>query len=170
MSKLYIMCGLAFSGKSTLARQIAEYTKSQLVAFDKLWVEKDKEKPITKDAEGWKFIRYVAQDEILKKLHDGVSVVYDDNNIKFEHREELREIAKQAGVDAMVIYLDTPIEIIRKREEQNKISLSRHEVEPANFQTVLEQLEVPSLAENVVLFKPETNVKVWLDDLEKKLH
>ena len=52
MSKLYIMCGLAFSGKSTLARKIAEHTKSKLIAFDKLWVEKDKDQPVPKGVEG----------------------------------------------------------------------------------------------------------------------
>lgn len=52
MTNLYIMCGLAFSGKSTLARKIAERTGSRLIAFDKLWVKKEKEQPITKGDEG----------------------------------------------------------------------------------------------------------------------
>ena len=52
MPKLYIMCGLAFSGKSTLARKIAEHTNSKLIAFDKLWVEKDKDQPVPKGVEG----------------------------------------------------------------------------------------------------------------------
>lgn len=39
MTNLYIMRCLAFSGKSTLARKIAERTGSRLIAFDKLWVE-----------------------------------------------------------------------------------------------------------------------------------
>lgn len=40
------MRGLAFAGKSTLARKIAEYTGSKVIAFDKLWVEKDKGQPV----------------------------------------------------------------------------------------------------------------------------
>ena len=62
------MCGIAFSGKSTLARKIAEHTGSKRIAFDELWVEKDKDKPMPKDADGWKYIRKVAQDEVLKSL------------------------------------------------------------------------------------------------------
>lgn len=80
----------------------------------------------------------------------------------------MREVAKQSGANAIVIYLDTSIEIISKREQQNKISQSRHEVEPANFQTVLEQLQVPNSVENVIECKPETNIDDWLKDLEKK--
>src|SRR5690242_5159424 len=102
MNKLYIMCGLAFSGKSTLARKIAEHIPADLISFDKLWVEKDKEKTITKNAEGWRYIRNLAQDKILVLLKSGKSVVYDDNNPRKEHREELRKIAKEAGVKATV--------------------------------------------------------------------
>src|SRR3989338_2110441 len=116
MTKLYIMCGLAFSGKSTLARKIAERTGSKLIAFDKLWVEKDKENPVPNGDEGWKFIRKIGQDEIAKSLQKGNSVVYDDNNIRFEHREELRDIARKAGARTIVVYLNTPMEVIRKRE------------------------------------------------------
>src|SRR3990167_10908838 len=109
MTKLYILCGLAFSGKSTLARKIVEHTKSKLIAFDKLWVEKNKDKPVPKGAEGWRFIRKVAQDEVTKALQEGNSVVYDDNNVRFEHREELREIARRLGAKDVVIYLNTPL-------------------------------------------------------------
>lgn len=116
--KLYIMCGLAFSGKSTLARKIAEHTGSELISFDKLWVEKDKEKSVPKDAEGWRYIRDVAQEKVLALLKVGKTVVYDDNNPRKEHREELKQVAKKAEVRAVVVYLDT----IRAREKTNRIS------------------------------------------------
>ena len=167
MANLYIMCGLAFSGKSTLARKIAESTGSKLIAFDKLWVEKEKEQPITKGDEGWRFIRKVAQDEIANTFREGRSVVYDDNNVRFEHREEVRAIAKNLGVKPIVIYLNTPMELIREREKVNKTTSERHEVEPENFQKVAEQLEVPTLNENVLEFTPNTDIEKFLSELPK---
>lgn len=162
MTNLYIMCGLAFSGKSTLARKIAESTGSKIIAFDKLWVEKEKEQPVLKGDKGWKFIRKVGQDEVAKALQEGNSVVYDDNNVRFEHREELREVARRFGARAVVVYLNTPMELIRKREAANKVTGQRHEVEPENFQTVLEQLQIPNDQENVLEFKPEMNLDEWV--------
>lgn len=162
MTNLYIMCGLAFSGKSTLARKIAESTGSKIIAFDKLWVEKDKEQPVLKGDKGWKFIRKVGQDEVAKALQEGNSVVYDDNNVRFEHREELREVARRFGARAVVVYLNTPMELIREREAANKVTEQRHEVEPENFQTVLEQLQIPNDQENVLEFKPEMNLDEWV--------
>ena len=167
MNNLYIMCGLAFSGKSTLARKIAERTGSKLIAFDKLWVEKDKEHPVPKGDEGWKFIRKVGQDEVAKALKEEKSVVYDDNNIRFEHREELREIARRFGARPVVVYLKTPMEVIREREATNKATGERHEVEPENFQTVLEQLEVPTVNERVLEFTPNMDMENFLSELPK---
>lgn len=161
------MCGLAFSGKSTLARKIAERTGSKLIAFDKLWVEKDKEHPVPKGDEGWKFIRKVGQDEVAKALKEEKSVVYDDNNIRFEHREELREIARRFGARPVVVYLKTPMEVIREREATNKATGERHEVEPENFQTVLEQLEVPTVNERVLEFTPNMDMENFLSELPK---
>lgn len=162
------MCGLAFAGKSTLARKIAEATGSKIIAFDKLWVEKDKVKPVPKGAEGWRFIRKVGQNEVEKSLKEEASVVYDDNNVRFEHREELREIARRLKVKEITVYLNTPIELIRERESRNKTTGERHEVEPDNFQTVLEQLEVPTQEENVIEFRPEMEIVDWLRNLDKK--
>ena len=159
------MCGLAFSGKSTLARKISEHTGSKLVAFDKLWVEQDKEKPVPKGSEGWRYIRDLATTEILAILKSGTSVVYDDNNPRKEHREELRSVAKNAGADAVVIYLDTSLDVIRAREEANRSSQDRHDVEPENFEKVMKDLEIPTADENVIVFTPEMNI----DDFIKKL-
>lgn len=166
MPKFYIMCGLAFSGKSTLAKKVAEYTKSKIIAFDRLWVEKDREKPIPKNTKGWSYIREVGQEEISESLNAGISVVYDDNNPKRKHRDELRSLARGAGADTVVIYLDTPLNVIRSREEENKVSQDRHAVEPKNFQKVLEDMEVLGKEEGALVFTPETN----LDEFLKKLN
>ena len=159
------MCGLAFSGKSTLARKISEHTDSKLVAFDKLWVEQDKEKPIPKGAEGWRYIRDLAQRNMLDYLQAGKSVVYDDNNPRKEHREELRDVAKKAGIDAVVIYLDTSLDVIRVREEANRSSQDRHDVEPENFEKVMKDLEVPTADENTIVFTPEMNIEDFIKNL-----
>lgn len=166
MPKLYIMCGLAFAGKSTLARKIAEHTDSKLIAFDKLWVDKEKEHLVTQGSEGWSYIRKIAQDEILKSLKEGVSVVYDDNNPKFDHREEIRMIAEETGSESVVIYLNTPLEVIRSRERANISTKERHEVAPENFQKVLRDIEVPTSDENILEFRPDMNIEEFLKKLD----
>jgi predicted kinase len=166
MPTLYIMCGLAFSGKSTLARKIVDYIPSDLVAFDKLWVEKDKERPVPKNADGWRYIRDLAQEKVLASLRAGNSVVYDDNNPSKEHRDEFRKVAREAEAKAIIIYLDTPLDVIKAREETNKTLKDRHDVEPENFRKVLQDMEVPTADENVVMFKSEMDVNQFLEELK----
>ncbi len=107
----------------------------------------------------------LAQENILKALNNGKSVIYDDNNAKREHREELGDIAKKAQAESIVIYLDTPLEVIKAREEANKDSHGRHEVEPHNFQKVLEDLEIPSSDEEVLIFTPETDINGFVTNV-----
>ena len=166
MANLYIMCGLAFSGKSTLSCKIAEYTGAKRIAFDELWVEKEKEKPISKGDEGWKFIREAGLREVAKALSEGISVVYDDNNPRFEHREEVRKIAERLGIKNLVIYLNTPLEIIKSRETANRNTGERHEVEPLNFQKVANDLEVPTSKENFIEFTEETDLNDFLQKIK----
>jgi predicted kinase len=159
------MCGLAFSGKSTLSKKIAEHTGYKLIAFDKLWEETEKERPVPQGVEGWRLIRNLAQEEVFSILKSGTSVVYDDNNPKKEHREELREVARKAEVESVVVYLDTPLDIIRAREEANRISQDRHDVDPINFEKVLKDLEPPTPDEDVIVFKPKDNIDKFIKDL-----
>jgi len=159
------MCGLAFSGKSTLSRKIANHFDAKRVAFDELWAEKDKENHIPKNSKGWKFIRKFARTEASKALKDSISVVYDDNNPKFEHREEFRNVANELGVKEIVIYMNTPLKVIRAREKANKISQNRHQVISSNFDKVANDLEIPTVKENFIEFSPNDN----LDDFFKRL-
>ncbi len=161
------MCGLAFSGKSTLAREIAKHAEAKIIAFDKLWVEKDRKKSIPQDATGWAYVRSVAQKEVLNFLVAGTSVIYDDNNPKRQHRDELRNLAKKIDASPIIIYLDTPLDIIRSREGINKISQDRHQVKPQNFQKVLADMEIPTPEEGrVLIFTPETNLEDFLKRLQ----
>lgn len=164
MAKLYIMCGLAFSGKSTLAKKIAEHTGSKLVSFDKLWIA-EKVGSVPQGEEGWRYIRGLAQEEILAALKSGNSVVYDENNAKKEHREELQEVAKSAGADSAVVHLDTSVNIIKLREETNNLLQNRHNVTPENFNKVLLDFEPPTPDENAMVYKPKTNLEEFLNSI-----
>ena len=166
MTKLYIMCGLAFSGKSTLSKKIAERTSCKRIAFDELWIEAEKHQDVPQGVDGWKLVRALAQDKILTELKAGNSVVYDENNPKKEHRNELREVAKRAGAQSIVIYTDVPLNIIKAREEANRILQNRHDVDPINFEKVLSDLEPPSSDENVIVFKSKDNLEDFVYKLE----
>lgn len=166
--KLYVMCGLPFSGKTTLAKKIAEHTGSKLVTFDQLWLELEKDTTpasFLKGVEGWRLTRRVAKERIAESFKNSRSVVYDDINVRFEHREELREVARQHGAIPVVVYVDTPSAIREERKKENLFTKRRHDVDPVNSRKALAQFEEPVPPEDVIVFTSENNLEEWLGKL-----
>ena len=160
---LYIMCGLPFSGKSTLAKTIATTTDSQLVGFDLVWKEEeDNLDPDLNKTKEWEFILDLAFKKIKSYLKEGKSVVYDDTNLKKEHRDKLRDLAKRFNAESKVIYINTSLDEIRKRIERNLNTQVRHNVSDLNFQSSLAQLEVPINEQNIIEYKAGTDINLWL--------
>lgn len=165
MAKLYIMCGPAFSGKTTLSKLIAQKTGAKRFAFDEIWVEKEETGIDLGGAEGWQYVRAAALDEILETLKSGVSAVYDENNPKREHRKEFADAAQRAGSQAVVVFMDIPLETIHSRRLANLASQERHDVDDKNFDKVLNNLENPGDDEATLVFTPDTDSEEFLNNL-----
>jgi len=157
------MCGVGFSGKSTLARRIAEHTGAILVSQDALFFEKEKELGLDLDSdEQWRMLLDMCLERIKENLEAGKSVVFDNTNTKFEYREELRQIAKSVGAETKVIFLDTPIEIQKERQNKNLETGERHDVKQEYLDQAIQELEIPTAHENTLVFKPETDLASFL--------
>ena len=84
----------------------------------------------------------------------GNSVVIDDNCLYLRQRDELRLIAKGMGAEAILIYLDTPRELIKKRKEENKLAKTRHDVPSAWLEEDSQLFERPTQIEKYLSYKP----------------
>ncbi|MDJ0755198.1 MAG: ATP-binding protein [Ardenticatenaceae bacterium] len=116
MSKVYFLCGLAASGKSTLARRLERekgavrftmdermLAQTDLSIFDDEYgrlVQREKEKI-------WR--------EALMCLRDGQDVILDWSLWSRAARTEWTERVIAAGYDYHLFYLATPIETLRER-------------------------------------------------------
>lgn len=160
------MCGLPFSGKTTLAKKIADYIKCEFIGFDSLWKKlESKIDPKMDKEDEWKFIIKKAHEKIRKSLRNNLSVVYDDINARYEHREALRHIARECNAATKVIFVDTPITTIKEREKINKLTKKRHDVAVENFKKALSQFQKPTYKENIIRFTPSDNIEKWLTQL-----
>lgn len=160
------MCGVGFSGKSTLAKKIAEHTGAVLISQDALFFELEKTLNLDQDSdEQWRMLLDMCKDRIRENLDKGRSVVFDSVNTRFEHREEIRKIANLLGIKSVVVYLDTPIEIQKERQLKNKETGERHDVKQEYLDQAIAELEIPTEKENVLVFKPDTDINNFLSAL-----
>ncbi|MEK7637890.1 MAG: ATP-binding protein [Patescibacteria group bacterium] len=166
---LYIMCGVGFSGKSTLAKSIAAHFAIPLVSLDSLYFEHEKELEDTHydDAKQWKILLEMSKEKIRGLLIEKTSVVFDNVNLIRKHRDELRELARQTGANAVVVYLDTPEDLLTERQTKNKETEERHDVEQHYLDEAKKQLEIPSAEEAVYAFTPGTDVEKFLQQLPR---
>lgn len=166
MVKVYIMCGLPFSGKTILSKRIASFDHATRVSFDELWVElehADANFP-GPGVRGWEYVCQKAEDEIERLVQEGNDVVYDNLNIRKEHRDRIRAIASQYNAAAVVVYLNASVDEVRKREAQNKLNLARHSVQSENFKNAVDQFEAMQEDEYFLVYNSKTPVDFWLSE------
>ena len=161
------MCGVGFSGKSTLAKQISEHTGATLISQDALFFEKQNELNLDLDNEyDWRTRVHMCRDLTTTELQAGKSVVYDDTNHTYKMRQKLRDIAEKTGSITKVIFLDTPIEIQKQRVLQNKTEKNRHDVDQQYLDEAIAELETPTEDENVCTYKPDSNIEEFIAQIK----
>ena len=163
---LYLMCGLSFSGKTTLAKQIAERTGAAYVAYDHLWgAAIPPLEPPLPGWDDWLLVRKLARTCVAELLRAGRSVVYDDLNLEREDRADFRRVARAGGAECVVVYLETPIEVVLERRALNDRERARGETTLEKLRFDAAKLEPPGARERTVVVRPEDDLDVVLGAL-----
>lgn len=154
-AKLYILCGLPYSGKSYLARQIVTDTDIALISIDSLlesggfsW--NDNKLPNTQE---WDEIFSSSYELTASALQAGKSVLYDSTNHTVASRDKLRAIARANNVECKVIYVKTTRETIWQRWEENNLNPTRSKVSRELVQQTIDSFEEPTESEGVIIIE-----------------
>ncbi len=140
MTTLYLLCGLPFSGKSLLSKEIENTTSIKRISFDEMWDAFDKSNVHSP----YKIVRQKAKDVISENLKAKISVVYDSTNLQSEHRDEFKKLAEEAGAKFEIIYLQNSIDEIKKRRALSLINQTHHIVQDKDFDSAFSRLEPPT--------------------------
>jgi predicted kinase len=148
---LFIMCGLSFSGKTTLARRISQATGAVIVSYDRLFTEVDRGPEIT-GLDEWYMIVALVQQETRRHLASGQSVIVDNLNEDVVDRDQLRAIANEEGALSLVVYVDAPLDVIADRHRRNEVTMQRGLTTDDEFRFVLSRFQPPAEPEDYVRF------------------
>ncbi len=156
------MCGQAFSGKSTLAKEIAKYADAMLVSQDAIWFKKEEESKLSGQMPDYHAVLELSKQKIREALKSGKSAVFDNTNAGFNHREEFRQVANECDAENVVVYLKTSNEELNRRQEANRITKERHDPDEEEIQKVRDRFEAPTSDENVLVYIPNEDMSEWL--------
>jgi predicted kinase len=160
---LYILCGLPFAGKTTLATQLLAqrdmaYVNIDHVKADEGYFVSDDQVP---DAD-WPGIYDVVHASLLLPLRLGRDVLYDASNLTRKERDEFRDLVTKRGFAAKVIHVAVPAAKVRERWQANKTSNERFDLPAPVLEEALEAFEEPSKEEDVIVYAPTQNVSRWI--------
>lgn len=157
------MCGLAFSGKSTLARAIVEFTGAAYVGLDDI----NSERGVASGGEGlpveeWERTHRLGVERVEGIMRERGAILFDDtSNLRFL-RDRFRKVAKQHGYELVLVYVDTPLDEIRRRMQENARLKRRAPVLAHVFDEHVRTFEPPAEDEGAVVFTADQRVDQWL--------
>ena len=151
MAKLYILCGYPFAGKSTIAKALINKYGFVRVAIDDIKKEQGIVDNVSEEitAEELQGVYDIYQDRIVNNLKSGKSVITDTVAHTRESRDGLRKIAKENNAETVILYVNTPLDIVKERWMKNRNTQERNDVLDKDFNSVVNNFEVPGNDENV---------------------
>lgn len=160
--ELIALCGLAFSGKSTMARRIAEATGAELVSYDAINARRGFDGGTVMDDQEWEKTSLMAAASARAVLASGRRVVVDDT---FSHRflrKRFAAVAQAAGAPFVLLFVDTPLEVIEARIAENARTKDRHHIAPDVFAAHRARFQFPEPEERAVRLTGADDLEKWL--------
>lgn len=158
MKFLFILCGLPFSGKSTISRYLEENYNFKYVGFDDVCKQIEM-------AEG----KFAMPEETLEAAFgrigeylENYSVIWDALNDTKAKRDVLRDFALVHKAKPITFYLDIPLEIIQNRRKQSTINQDRPLIKDENFERKVKEFEIPYGEEDTYFVKEDEDLPAIL--------
>ena len=140
---LFMLCGMTCSGKSTLARRLeAEHAALRLLPDE--WIKRldlDPRDPVRRTE-----IERIMLEIAARALAGGCTVVLEAGFWSRRERDEGRAIAAAAGAEARLIWLDVPLDELKRRIERRNADLppNTFPVAPGELDDWMAEFEPPA--------------------------
>ncbi|MFF0270416.1 AAA family ATPase [Kribbella sp. NPDC004536] len=141
---LVLLCGLSFSGKSTVAQKLSRQLPAHVVSLDEINARRGLWGGDGIPVSEWAQTHQIASTEVRELLTSGATVVVDDTSSPRFLRDAWRALAAETGVEFALVYVKADEATIRTRRVQNQASPSRPDVTDPVFNHHLTTFDPPT--------------------------
>jgi predicted kinase len=162
MRDLIALCGLAFSGKSTIARRVAAALGHALISYDAINAQRGFDGGKAIADQDWEKTSMMAAMQARATLTAERGVVVDDT---FSHRflrERFRKLAESVGAPFVLLFVDTPLAVIEGRIADNARTGARAHIAPDVFAHHRDRFQFPDADETPVRLGSDADLDRWL--------
>ena len=163
MKTLYLMCGMPFSGKTTLGKAISKYLDIPYISLDEINEARGLFGGEGIPVEEWEKTHLIAREQTAKLIEKDFNIIIDDTNCFRWLRDRFRNFASQHGYQTVVIFLDLPLSEIWRRIENNDHTLARHKVKKSIIKEMVQTFEPPQDDEVAIIYTVKQPIDKWLD-------
>ena len=160
--KLFATCGLSFSGKTTLAREVARRTEAEYISLDDINAERGLRGGEGIPVEEWERTTALAIERIGRLLDAGRDVVLDDTLCFRWLRERYAAVAERHGARFVLLYVSTPLPEIHRAMAENEATPRRAPIRPDVFEEHARSFEHPTEEERPRVYDRTVPVEEWI--------
>lgn len=160
----YLLVGLPYSGKTTLAQELVKLGNFAHINIDQLKWDRGYTRVGDDDVpdQVWNEIFATADQLLITHLQLGVNVANEYAWITRAWRDRARQVATSVGIETKVIYLQLPRATILERWQANSIARNRFHWPEKEMQDIFHDFEEPTDKENVIIYNQTIPLEAWI--------
>ena len=163
------MCGLSFSGKSTVSRALADKLDAQVLSLDAINEERGLDGGQGIPVEEWAETNRIAHQRATTHLRLRRNVIVDDTGSPRFVRDQWRAIAHEADAVFTLVWVQIDADLQRERVRRNRAERARPDVVDTVLTDHLANFENPLDEDPLVIDARNTTNEQHLNALATKI-
>ena len=162
MSTLCLLCGMPFSGKTTLGKSVAQYLNCPYISLDEINEARGLFGGDGISIEEWEKTHSLAMQQLQVLMQSPGNIVLDDTSCFRWLRDRFRNFAATYNYRTTIIFINIPLSEIWRRMENNKKNQVRHQIKPEIIREMTNTFELPQSDEDVIEYSAKQPIEEFI--------